>query len=331
MDILLRFFDLMQKKDDSKIEKGRQDSYGSYSGGGYHSCPEGIPVEFALLSILASFGVAFGILYRALTLITNVRRRKREDVTQKKTFMFEDLLWLGLEEFEEKIDRIAENKESNTSWISKIYKEFSEKYGKDNFENESLDGLEPPILDETWGLGARKSSNFDNTTSNTFKLQEHGYTIEVQKKREQNNLIGESMCKKTIWRCFSSIIEDSLHYMENSEGLIGLAKKTMFKTAFHGSLSNVWKSLMSIPEARKIKKCMNKYQECIAYEIIVRGSISNSDTKDQDLREFINLTEENVIEDHEVETKIHRKRLIINPEFVQSLDQSDGRLENDEN
>jgi len=304
---------------------GHDTGYSSH-GYGYkeEDCP-GIPVSLLMLT-LGGLGTLGYILYTKITMTE--RRRKKRNI---EIDYMETLLYHGLEEFEEKIDRIAENKESNTSWISKIYKEFSEKYGKDNFENESLDGLEPPILDETWGLGARKSSNFDNTTSNTFKLQEQGYTIEVQKKRKQNNLIGESMCKKTIWRCFSSIIEDSLHYMENSEGLIGLAKKTMFKTAFHGSLSNVWKSLMSIPEARKIKKCMNKYQECIAYEIIVRGSISNSDTKDQDLREFINLTEENVIEDHEVENKIHRKRLIINPEFVQSLDQSDGRLENDEN
>lgn len=46
------------------------------SSGGHGGCPEGIPVEFALLSILAAFGVAFGVLYRALTL-TTAKRRKR--------------------------------------------------------------------------------------------------------------------------------------------------------------------------------------------------------------------------------------------------------------
>ena len=44
--------------------------------GGYSSCPEGVPVEFALLSILAAFGVAFGILYRALTIITMGRKKR---------------------------------------------------------------------------------------------------------------------------------------------------------------------------------------------------------------------------------------------------------------
>ena len=50
--------------------------YGSHSGGGHSSCPAGVPVEFALLSILAAFGVAFGVLYIALTIATG-RRKKR--------------------------------------------------------------------------------------------------------------------------------------------------------------------------------------------------------------------------------------------------------------
>ena len=80
--------------------------YGSFSGGGHSSCPAGIPVEFALLSILAAFGVAFGVLYQALTIITG-RRRKRDvpelgeggeigpDPEVGILFRFADVLWLG--------------------------------------------------------------------------------------------------------------------------------------------------------------------------------------------------------------------------------------------
>ena len=81
--------------------------YGSHSGGGHSSCPAGIPVEFALLSILAAFGVAFGVLYQALTIITG--RRKKRDAGESETgdaetvpepevgfaFRFADFLWLG--------------------------------------------------------------------------------------------------------------------------------------------------------------------------------------------------------------------------------------------
>lgn len=65
--------------------------------GGY--CPEGIPAEFALLSILAAFGVAFGVLYRALTLTTGSKRRRRNIEANFDIFMFSDILgdltWAG--------------------------------------------------------------------------------------------------------------------------------------------------------------------------------------------------------------------------------------------
>ena len=51
-------------------------AYSGYGGGHEIYCPEGIPVEQALFGILAAFGVSFGFLFRAITLIT-ARRKKR--------------------------------------------------------------------------------------------------------------------------------------------------------------------------------------------------------------------------------------------------------------
>ena len=51
-----------------------------------------------------------------------------------------------------------------------------------------------------------------------------------------------------MWRCLSKVVEGGLHYMDKPDGLLGLAKKTMFKMAFHGGLSNVWSGVMAIPE-----------------------------------------------------------------------------------
>ena len=66
---------------------------------------------------------------------------------------------VGLEEFEEKVDKIADGKISGDDWISKIYNQFSFFNDVDNQLTETdLDGIEPPILDETWGLGVRNSS-----------------------------------------------------------------------------------------------------------------------------------------------------------------------------
>ena len=65
----------------------------------------------------------------------------------------------GLEEFEEKVDRIAEGEDDGeNSWISKIYNQFSFfNDGENTLEENDMDGLEPPLLDETWGLGLRTS------------------------------------------------------------------------------------------------------------------------------------------------------------------------------
>ena len=66
-------------------------------------------------------------------------------------------IYTGLEEFEEKIDKIAEGEDDGeNSWISKIYNQFSFfNDGQNSLEENDMDGLEPPILDETWGLGLR--------------------------------------------------------------------------------------------------------------------------------------------------------------------------------
>ena len=49
----------------------------SSSGYGGHICEQGIPLDIALLSLLAAFGVSFAILYMAST--TNTGRKKRSE------------------------------------------------------------------------------------------------------------------------------------------------------------------------------------------------------------------------------------------------------------
>ena len=68
---------------------------GAASGhGGY--CPEGIPVETAILGLLAAIGVAFGILYRAVTLKIAGRRKKRKAVEPMHYLgKLQDFIWIG--------------------------------------------------------------------------------------------------------------------------------------------------------------------------------------------------------------------------------------------
>ena len=91
--------------DGRQMIEDRTNLVAAASGGGYghQSCPAGVPVELALLSILAAFGVAFGVLYMALTQITGRRRRRSVDTDEMDTavktvdpiFKFADILLFG--------------------------------------------------------------------------------------------------------------------------------------------------------------------------------------------------------------------------------------------
>ena len=78
-----------------QIRERRQlsDSLGAMSGYGHKIiyCPEGIPVELAIFSILAAFAVSFGILFRAASLAG--RRRKKRFTSPDEDFQtwYEDL------------------------------------------------------------------------------------------------------------------------------------------------------------------------------------------------------------------------------------------------
>jgi hypothetical protein len=52
------------------------------------------------------------------------------------------------------VDQIAAGHEEN-SWISSLYKKFSDNFisgNADAIQDDQMDGMEPPMLDETWGL-----------------------------------------------------------------------------------------------------------------------------------------------------------------------------------
>ena len=66
-------------------------------------CPDGVPLEFALLSLLAAFGAAFGILYVALTQAGGGRRKRSGEGEGEGAFLvfnteLADLLWTGRQE-----------------------------------------------------------------------------------------------------------------------------------------------------------------------------------------------------------------------------------------
>ena len=75
-----------------------------------------------------------------------------------------------MEDFEEKIDKIASGVDQDEhSWINQIYNKFSDAAIEDPDDFEDEDGLEPPMLTETWGLkeGEKTDENEVRTKRNT--------------------------------------------------------------------------------------------------------------------------------------------------------------------
>ena len=61
-----------------------------------------------------------------------------------------------MEDFENKIDKLASGgvDDDEHSWISTIYNEFNGNGAENDIDEDfnEIEGLEPPMLDETWGL-----------------------------------------------------------------------------------------------------------------------------------------------------------------------------------
>ena len=86
----------------------------------------------------------------------------------------------GLEEFEDKVDKIASGQDDD-SWIGQIYNTFSSNFGMDGSKIDDSElgpkeGLEPPILDETWGLeDVRKLHETDEGMTLTLKIHKNSH------------------------------------------------------------------------------------------------------------------------------------------------------------
>lgn len=72
---------------------------------------------------------------------------------------------------------------------------------------------------------------------------------------------------------------------------------------------------------------MNTHSECISYEILRREAQASLDPSDPQYQIYNNMKTKG--ETHTSKER-KRERLIINPEFVESLDQGDGAEQFDE-
>ena len=76
-------------------------------------------------------------------------------------------MYLGLEDFENKVDKVTKGTEDDENgWISQIFHKYGHAIFEINEDLKSMEGLEPPMLDETWGFEKE-----DNDIVPTLEIQ----------------------------------------------------------------------------------------------------------------------------------------------------------------
>lgn len=294
--------------------------YGQIGYGPELQCCKGVVDPITLLTMLG--------LITAITLILRQTSINKMLGRKKRGIDWNITLLQGLEEFENKVDQIAAGNEEN-SWISQLYNKFNTNFltGDDKLTPEQLDGMEPPMLDETWGLEDIQRLHNDNSTE-PF-MEEMNYIPDSQNPNNQTiietkssrkvkgdigdsasddqdddlkHLAGDQKCSTKFWRCIGNVVKGGAHYLQEPGGITNAIQKSLFRVAFHGGFGNVWGALMSIPEARQVKKCMNQRDDCLSYEILKQEANATLDDS---------------------------PRIIVNPDFVERIDQSDGAFQFD--
>ena len=82
-----------------------------------------------------------------------------------------------------------------------------------------------------------------------------------------------------------------------------------------------------ITQARKIRRCMNKRDECLSHEVLVSTLKKNNQFSFEDgFNNQTNIVSNMTLAENKDEEKeyINTNRLLINPEFAESMDPSDG-------
>ncbi|XP_059097349.1 uncharacterized protein LOC131891730 isoform X2 [Tigriopus californicus] len=300
--------------------------YGQFGSGhkSKHCCPKVFETEW-FLALLAVIGVGTILVGRAIA--ANLRRKRSfftfDWCLEGCDFSLSEYVLSGLEEFEDKVDKLAHGQGDENSWIGNLYHKFKGSFMGVEGNTIEQDGLEPPILDDKWGLGDVHTLFSENNSTLTVdnstvasNVTEHSISKRALEDEDAEfleetaeddefvkSLSGDAKCRTKFWRCVGKVAKGSIHYMQEPGGISGAFQKTMFRMAFHGGFGNVWNALMTIPEARRVKRCLNAQEECMSYEALRMELDAGSEFADE---------------------HTNKQRLIVNPELVENQDTSDG-------
>ncbi|XP_040571073.1 uncharacterized protein [Lepeophtheirus salmonis] len=294
----------------------------------------GDKMETKLLMQLLTLGTLalFILLFIAVTMAMAGRKKRNTPETYSSDYKYTimgNYILAGLEDLEERVDKLVVGQNDETSWISSLYNKFKGTVSNndtDSSDEDGLEGLEPPNLDETWGLADtnlfdEEDSNQNSTLTESGEHSRNPRSVdeevyETENELDDNNGIVQNLdliegfftdkdsCKFKLYKCIAGVVEGGYHHAKKSGGIYNYAQKVFFKIAFNkGFGGGAWNAVMSAPEARKVQRCFNAQNDCLTHNILL------NEVNDPSM---------------DPESKGSQKRLLINTEYVENLDKSNG-------
>ena len=111
----------------------------------------------------------------------------------------------------------------------------------------------------------------------TQKLEmDRGKMEDMQKsnRTEQIDLWGE--CRAEVWGCLSTHMEEVVRGIHGVSDLLGSLHLLLLKATFHGSLKSMWSSVVEVPQARRLFRCLNRHDACVTHATLSRWAWQES-------------------------------------------------------
>jgi len=228
---------------------------------GYDGCCPPVVDPYTLLALLVGIALAtyFLNVLIAVTMFGGKKRKKREDEDVPNNL--HRLLIEGLEEFDDNfndsnniIDIKEEMANNDLPWYISLL--------------QSLVKLKEETEDEQ---KCEAIYNYNSLKFNDTALHDDLAAIpqcEQRLKTLEKMNTGEGKCTTEVWRCFSSVLEKMIKYVEDSDAALEMMEKLFYKATFHRNGRTLWSSVMEIPELASIARCTKEHDQCVTDRVL---------------------------------------------------------------
>ena len=125
-------------------------------------------------------------------------------------------------------------------------------------------------------LEDRQRTNMVEEDMHKDNMTQRGNMEDMQKSNmtEQMDMWGE--CRAEVWGCLSTHMEEVVRGIHGVSDLLGSLHHLLHKATFHGSLKSMWSSVVEVPQARRLVRCLNRHDACVTHATLSRWAWQES-------------------------------------------------------